>query len=263
MRETVDLYYQSISLPIYSKMSDAEIASVVAAVEDVVRLRDGQAQRISSRSPCEQKYANQGPKHVKRKKAKGQTTRMIENPIVILSPFYPPAFRVGPSRTLAALVRAAPETMNLVVVAGDRDLGTRLPVESNRWTTTEGVECYYVSSDRWWKLVQAWTAIARQRPTALYLNGFFPRAFTIWPLVLHRLGWCRDARILLAPRGEFSPGSRDKAGTEARIYQAEPAPRTFARSNVACILRPRGGRHKESFRATRNDTYSGKRDISS
>src|SRR4030095_14144490 len=44
-------------------------------------------------------------------------------------------------------------------------------------------------------------------PAAVSLNSFFARAFSINPVLLRRLGRIPSLPIVLAPRGEFSPGA--------------------------------------------------------
>lgn len=135
--------------------------------------------------------------------------RRVEN-IVVFTPYYPPAFRGGgPIRTLDALVHAAPDWANPLVVASDRDLGVDHPlkVRRNSWTTRNGVSCYYVSAERLLRLISLWTSIHKVRPAVLYFNSLFSPRFTAAPLLLHAAGWCRGADVLLAPRGELSPGA--------------------------------------------------------
>ena len=152
-----------------------------------------------------------------------QGTTGVRDRAVALSPFYAPAFRGGgPIRTLRSLLLAAPKDIMVAVATGDRDIGesTRLSVDRNCWTSVDGVRCYYASARNPVKLLRLYFTIARWRPSILYFNGFFVVHLTIVPLILRRLGWCSRASLLLAPRGEFSPGALAIRSRKKRMYIA-------------------------------------------
>jgi len=141
--------------------------------------------------------------------------------VLTLTSLYPPAFKGGgPIRTLEALVRSAPTDVKLAVVTGDRDVGTATPlaVDRNTWTFKDGVPCYYASADRLKGLVRMYMTIKAWQPDLLYLNSFFSRPFSIIPMMLRKLGWCRRVPVLLAPRGEFSPGALELKHHRKGIY---------------------------------------------
>ena len=157
--------------------------------------------------------------------------RLKTERVVIFTDFYAPAFRGGgPIRTLEALVRAAPAWSNPVVVTSDRDLGVPAPfnVQRNAWTFRDGVPCYYASTRSLLCLLILWRSIQQKRPTTLYFNSFFSVKFTILPLLLRAIGWCRGSRILLAPRGELSPGALSIKPKKKQVYIS-----TFRRTGLS------------------------------
>jgi glycosyltransferase involved in cell wall biosynthesis len=52
----------------------------------------------------------------------------------------------------------------------------------------------------------------------LYLNGFFPRRFSMLAIFLQRLGLIHPGCLVLAPRGEFSPGALQIKKTRKMLY---------------------------------------------
>lgn len=147
----------------------------------------------------------------------------IDERTIVFTSYYPPAFRAGgPIRTLDALTNAAPTSWNIAVVTGDRDINSdiRLPVRRNEWTSRRGVDCYYVSARSLAALIRLWVRIAQQKPTVLYFNSFFSITFSLVPRSLHLLGWCSHAQVLLAPRGEFSPGALAIRSKRKQAYLA-------------------------------------------
>jgi glycosyltransferase involved in cell wall biosynthesis len=56
------------------------------------------------------------------------------------------------------------------------------------------------------------------RNTVLYLNSFFCRRFSMLPMLMRWLNLCRVRKLVLAPRGEFSPGALQLKRTRKRVY---------------------------------------------
>lgn len=129
--------------------------------------------------------------------------------VLIVSAGYVPGFRFGgPVQSLSALVDQLGDEIEFVVVTSDRDLGESEPypgIDRDVWTRVGKARVMYASSGRWsplfWKRI-----VADERPDVIYLNSFFSRdsiSVRLW----HRLRLLGTAPVLLAPRGEFSPGA--------------------------------------------------------
>lgn len=148
---------------------------------------------------------------------------MSKSPITVavFSAFYPPAFLGGgPIRTLSALVKASPSGFKPFVITSDTDLGEvrPLPVARNVWTTHDGVPLYYVTTGKVKHLINAFVATRRLRPDIIYLSSFFNVTFSIIPQVLTALGYFRQCRIAIAPRGEFGAGALGLKSTKKRVF---------------------------------------------
>lgn len=127
----------------------------------------------------------------------------------VFAPAYPPAYRGGgPIRSLEAMVSETPIGFTAYVLTSDRDFGAAepLPVPSNRWLAGEYGAIYYASLNSIGHLLRALWRLRTLRPPLLYFNSFFNRPLTMLPLLLWRLGFWGSPTVLLAPRGEFSPG---------------------------------------------------------
>ena len=130
--------------------------------------------------------------------------------IAVFTAGFPPAkFFGGPVRTLSALIEQQPEDYKSLTITSDRDhdLSTRLPVPSNQQIDHGTRSTYYVSTDSMRALFRAYRAVRQFRPDALYLNSFFNWKFSILPQIAHLLGMFGAARLVIAPRGEFSRGA--------------------------------------------------------
>lgn len=130
--------------------------------------------------------------------------------ILVFADYYRPGFRAGgPVRTLANIVDRLGAEFRFRVVTRDRDLGEEAPydgVPAGRWIADGPAEVLYLSPSQlsWRGLFRV---LRRESYDAVYLNSIFSRAFTLRVLAWRRLGVRRDVPVLLAPRGELSPGA--------------------------------------------------------
>ncbi|MFC7432502.1 MULTISPECIES: glycosyltransferase [unclassified Agrococcus] len=125
--------------------------------------------------------------------------------VLVVAPLYPPAFRGGgPIRTLASLVASAPDDVEVAVVCADRDLGAseRLPVPGESWLPEGRARVRYVDRRRPDRVLRALSSAPT--PDLVYVNGCFDPVFSILARAWARR---RGLPVLLAPRGELSPGA--------------------------------------------------------
>ena len=94
------------------------------------------------------------------------------------------------------------------VVTGDRDLGDDQPypgVQRDQWVRVGKASVFYLAEGPL-RILRILRVLRSTPCDLLYVNSFFTRGLSIWPVVLWRLGLV-PAPLLLAPRGEFSPGA--------------------------------------------------------
>jgi len=117
-------------------------------------------------------------------------------------------------------VRNAPDAYDVQVVTRNDDHGspTLLPVESDIWTQRDGVRVRYVSMTDLKSLARAMAAVRGIRPELIYVNSFFNVKMSIIPQLLHRLGYFRSARLLVAPRGEFGTAALGLRSAKKELY---------------------------------------------
>ncbi|WOX05442.1 glycosyltransferase [Microbulbifer pacificus] len=130
--------------------------------------------------------------------------------ILISVSFFTPAFRAGgPVRSLSYLLSHLKGDFEFLILTSDRDLGDSEPyagLPRDQWVEAHGAQVRYCSPGSLtpWGLAK----ILRETPhDLLYLNSFFSSRFTIALLMARRFFNCPAAPVLLAPRGEFSPGA--------------------------------------------------------
>jgi glycosyltransferase involved in cell wall biosynthesis len=124
--------------------------------------------------------------------------------------YYLPGYRAGgPVRSLANLVAALGDDHAFHIVAYDRDLGSTEPysgVTPGRWTEQGKARVWYVRAGGGWA-ASLWRLLRSTPHDVLYLNSFFDPLTALLPVLL-RAGHAIPRRpLVVAARGQFSPGA--------------------------------------------------------
>ena len=119
-----------------------------------------------------------------------------------------------------------PQSVKVTLVTSDRDLGDSVPYPglSGKVVRRGPHEIYYLNrrDPRQWLTLLRW---ARRNPVDLiYVNSLWSPMFTVLPIVAHRLGLLKSRELLLAPRGELSPGALGIKYTKKRAFLLVWAP---------------------------------------
>jgi glycosyltransferase involved in cell wall biosynthesis len=142
--------------------------------------------------------------------------------ILVLLGSYLPAYKAGgPIRSIENLVAAIGEEFHFRVVTSDRDLGDEFPfpgIVANRWVRVGHADVMYLRPGLPGFLGMYALLRSVDRNTVLYLNSFFARRFSMLALLMRWLNLCRVRSLVLAPRGEFSPGALQFKHTRKRVY---------------------------------------------
>lgn len=126
----------------------------------------------------------------------------------------------GPLRSVSNLVASLGGEFEFCVVTRDRDLGDAVPYDGVRpgvWQAFGGGMVLYASPG--WRTAWGLFRLLRGGQFHLvYLNSFFSRLFSMFPVWLGALGLTPARRFLLAPRGEFGAGALSLKARRKRIY---------------------------------------------
>lgn len=146
----------------------------------------------------------------------------VEQSIVTLTGAYLPGYKGGgPIRSIANVVCEIGEELDFKIVTLDRDLGEASPyqgVQEGEWVRVGLAEVMY-QRPAWRGVLEMWMVLRSvERGTVLYLNSFFARRFSMLAVWMCWLGLCRPRAIVLAPRGEFSPGALVINRFRKRLY---------------------------------------------
>jgi glycosyltransferase involved in cell wall biosynthesis len=128
--------------------------------------------------------------------------------ILTIVDWYLPGFKAGgPVRSVSNLIAAVGSgSCEFFIFTRDRDLKDHVPfpdVPKDTWVQVGKARVFYAANV---SITNLRRRLREVSPDIIYLNSFFSR-LTIKVLLLRRLGLLPRAAVVLAPRGEFSPGS--------------------------------------------------------
>lgn len=141
--------------------------------------------------------------------------------ILLFVAYYLPGAKAGgPVRSIEGLADQLGEEYEFRVITSDRDLRDDQPyagIHPHIWTKVGNAEVLYLRPGprRLWHIFRELRA---DRYDAIYLNSVFARAFSIWVLLVRWVGLLDSRPVLLAPRGEFSPGALAIHSWRKRLY---------------------------------------------
>lgn len=141
--------------------------------------------------------------------------------ILIFNRHYLPGFKAGgPIRSLANMVALLGQHIEFYLVTTDRDLLDKAPypgISSDTWMTAGLTRVRYLAPSEvsFSKLCQL---VAEVDPDTIYLNSFFDPIFSLRMVSLMFSGWLPKRRLLIAPRGEFSPGALALRSFRKSVY---------------------------------------------
>lgn len=129
--------------------------------------------------------------------------------VLVLSDYYLPGFKSGgPLRTISNMAEWMREECVFFIYTRDRDATDKRPYPGIRvddWNDRGPAKVFY-ASPRAGSLHGLRSQVRRIAPDVVYLNSFFSTQ-TIWFLVLRRLHLIPQLPVVIAPRGELSPGA--------------------------------------------------------
>lgn len=141
----------------------------------------------------------------------------MSSTVLVMADYYLPGFKAGgPIRTLANTLQHLSAEFKFVVVTRDRDLGDDAAYSAGARGDPAGAAVVYLSPDACRRQVAS--VMRRQDHQLLYLNSLFSSTFSVWPVLLHRLGRGGRAAIVIAPRGELSPGALALKASKKAVF---------------------------------------------
>jgi glycosyltransferase involved in cell wall biosynthesis len=139
--------------------------------------------------------------------------------LVLIGSYLPGFHGGGPVRSIKHLTEALRDEFDFLIATADRDLGSPVPYEGVRtgeWSSLDGCRVMYLRPADTGLAI--WRLLRDTPHDVVYCNSFFSPKFTILPLLLRWLPRSKRAPVIIAPRGEFSPGALELKGMKKRLW---------------------------------------------
>ncbi len=139
--------------------------------------------------------------------------------VAVFSAFYTPAYRAGGPIVSVSRIVERESNASVRVITRDRDARSDTPHTNARireWVPVGRANVAYLRPGP-----RDWPWLIRNlrewRPDLLYFNSLQSPWFSLLPHVLRNVGLLGAPYVLLAPRGETSPGARQLKGLKKRL----------------------------------------------
>jgi glycosyltransferase involved in cell wall biosynthesis len=142
--------------------------------------------------------------------------------VLTITDCYLPGYKAGgPIRTLANMVDRLGDDFQFKIITSDRDFkddAVYSDIKVDEWNRLgKAAEVFYMSPKK--RSLRDFKRLFRSTGhEVIYLNSFFSSHFTIKPLLLRRMRLIPDKPLVIAPRGEFSPGALGLKNFKKRAY---------------------------------------------
>ena len=134
---------------------------------------------------------------------------------------YKPAYKAGgPIQSISNLVDRLGAEYRFHIITSDRDLNDNLPfpdIRFRRWKQVDGANVYYTSAKEF-ALWTYWKISNKLTFDVIYLNSLFSYRFSILPAIIWRFFLKHKAPLVIATRGELSPGALEFKKLKKLIY---------------------------------------------
>jgi glycosyltransferase involved in cell wall biosynthesis len=124
--------------------------------------------------------------------------------VLMMADWFSPGFKAGgPIQSCVNFSQHLKDDLDIYVLTTDRDLNDTLPyngIIQDQWTDFNSRVKVFYASPSWLSFTNIKKLISQLRPDVLYLNSMYSRFFSIYPLLLKRMGHIQT-KIILSPRG--------------------------------------------------------------
>jgi len=145
----------------------------------------------------------------------------MKKKVLIMAGYYLPSVKGGgPIQSIKNIVDNLSDRFDFYIVAADRDLGDIEPFRNivvDTWVRVGKAKVYYTDiSTLNWEITKK--IIDDSHCKIMYLNSFFDYKFTIVPLILNKSKKIDVNKIIVAPRGQFSPGALGLKSKKKKLF---------------------------------------------
>lgn len=145
----------------------------------------------------------------------------MKKKVLIMAGYYIPSVKGGgPIQSIKNLVDNLSDQFDFYIVASDRDLGDEKPFDNlkiEEWLKVGNAKVFYTdTSNLSWNTTA--NIINSINYDVIYLNSFFSYKFSTVPILLSKIKKIASKPIIIAPRGQFSPGALGLKSGKKKYY---------------------------------------------
>lgn len=145
----------------------------------------------------------------------------MKKKVLIMAGYYIPSVKGGgPIQSIKNLVDNLSDQFDFYIVASDRDLGDEKPFDNlkiEEWLKVGNAKVFYTdTSNLSWNTTA--NIINSINYDIIYLNSFFSYKFSTVPILLSKIKKIASKPIIIAPRGQFSPGALGLKSRKKELY---------------------------------------------
>lgn len=141
--------------------------------------------------------------------------------VLVVISYFEPGFKAGgPIKSILNLINNLSNEINFKVITSDRDLGDNKPfhnVKVKTWVRKTKYNILYIPGGMY-RLFYLINYINKTSYDIIYLNSFFDPLFSILLVIAHKFKFIRRSSIIIAPRGELTPGCLKINANRKKIY---------------------------------------------
>ena len=141
--------------------------------------------------------------------------------VLVFVAYYIPGFRSGgPVRSIAGIVERLGHRFDFRIVTIDRDCEETIPypnVKVGSWQQVGDAKVLYLPASAF-SLISLIKLFRKETWDVLYLNSFFSVSHSFLPYVAAAIVGINKRKVIVAPRGEFSPGALKIRSLRKRFY---------------------------------------------
>lgn len=146
---------------------------------------------------------------------------MEKKKVLIISPHYLPGYKAGgPVQSVKNIIENLSENINFKVLTLDRDLGDSTSYTNviyDKWVQVKSGLVRYVRPEEMQSLKWLNAFLKAEDYDTLYLNSSFS-TITLKILLLKRMNMLANKKIIVAPRGEYSPGALSLKAKKKKVF---------------------------------------------
>jgi len=141
--------------------------------------------------------------------------------VLVMADWFAPGFKAGgPIRSCVNFAKHLKGELDIYVLTSDRDLNESSAYEGivqDKWTSFDSTIKVFYASPSWRSISNIRREISRIQPSVIYLNSMYSRFFTLYPLLLRKMGVIKS-KFILSPRGMLKDSAVQFRRTKKRIF---------------------------------------------